>query len=155
MVRFTFLRKHLGTIPPNMLLTDIVASAWDRQRQGYLQQKTIHQLRRTAQAVPTTPFGNRRLPLLPPTANVKRHYKPAPWHTPSQWSEDFLNLEGGDQGDSIPAANPPQSLEISASPLLPPPRAETGTTNQHGIKPLPQISKRHLGLVQGEGRFSN
>ena len=106
MVRFTFLQKHLGMIPPSILLTVIAALAWDRQRQGHLKQTTIHQLRRSAQSVPATPLGDRRRPLLPSTANENRRYKPAPWPTPLRRSEEFLNLEGKDQGDIIPAAEP-------------------------------------------------
>ena len=103
MVRFNFLRKHLWTIPPSILLTDIAASSWDWPRRVHLKQTKIYQLRRSAQAVPATPFGDWCRPLLPSTANAwptpsrrskdlskSEDYKPAPWHTPSQRGEEFL-----------------------------------------------------------------
>ena len=93
MVRFTDLRKHLGTIPPSILLTAIAAAAWDRPRIGHLRQMTICHLQRSSQAVPATPFRDRRRPLLPSTANENRSHKPTPWPTPLQWSKDFYNSE--------------------------------------------------------------
>ena len=93
MARFTFLRKHLGAIPPSILLTNIAASAWDRPIRGHLKQTTICQLRRSSQAVPTALFGDRRLPLLPSAANKNRSYKPAPWPTPLRRSKYFYRLE--------------------------------------------------------------
>ena len=127
MVRFTYLRKHLGTIPPSILLTAIAALAWDRTIRGNLRQTTTCQLQSSSQAVPATPFGDRRRPLLPSTTNENRSYKPAPlptplrrskdfsksednkpapWHTPSRRGEKFLNLEVEVQGSAIPVADP-------------------------------------------------
>ena len=97
MVRFTLLQKHLETIPPNILITNIVALSWDRPRRGHLRNMTTYQLRRPAQPVPATHFRDRRLPLLPPPMNGNRHSKPTPWPTPLQRSEEFLNSEGEDQ----------------------------------------------------------
>ena len=71
MVCFTYLQKHLWTIPPSILLTDFDASAWDRPIRGHLRQTTICQMRRSVQAVPATFFRYRRRPLLPSTANEK------------------------------------------------------------------------------------
>ena len=93
MVRFTYLRKHLGTIPPSIHLTDIAASAWDQPRRGHLIQPTISHLWRSAQAVTATIFVDQRRPLLPSTANENRSYKPAPWPTPSRRSKDLSKLE--------------------------------------------------------------
>ena len=141
MVRFTFLQKHLGTIPLSILLTNIAASAWDRPRKGHIKQTTIYQLLRSEQAVPATPLRDWRRHLTPPTVNENRSYKPAPWPTPSRrskdfskledykpapWptpsrrSEEFLNLEGKDQGDAIPAADP-AALFTDQRHTIPPP----------------------------------
>ena len=46
-----------------------------------------------SQAVPATPFGDQRCPLLPSTENENRSYKLAPWPTPSRRSKDFYKLE--------------------------------------------------------------
>ena len=121
------MQKHLGTIPPSFFLTAIAASAWDRPRRGHLRQTTIRKLGRSAQAVPTTPFGGWRQPILPYTANENWIHKPMPcptplqrikdlyhleehksksWKTPLQRSEDFLNLEDKFQGATIPEADP-------------------------------------------------
>ena len=131
MVRFTYLRKHLGTIPPSFILTDIAASAWDRPRIRHLRQMTIRQLRRSAQAVPATPFGDRRRPLLHATANENWSHEPTPWPTPLQRNIDFnnskehklvpwktplrrdeeiLNVKDEVQGAATPAADPAASL---------------------------------------------
>ena len=83
MARFTLLRKHLRTIPPNIFITNIAASAWDKPQHRHLWYMRTHQLRRPTQPVPAAPFGDWRLPLLPPPTNENRHSKPAPWHTPS------------------------------------------------------------------------
>ena len=93
MVRFTYLRKHLGMIPPSIHLTYIAASAWDRLRRGHLRIPTIRQLRRPVQAVPATTFGDRRHPLLPSTANNNWRYRPAPWSTPLRRSEESSKSE--------------------------------------------------------------
>ena len=127
MVRFTYLWKHLGTIPPSILLTNIAALEWDWQIKRHLRQTTICQLRRSAQVVPATHFGDRRRPLIPSTANENRSHKPTlwptplqrskdfykledhkpvPWHTPLRRGEEFLNLEGEVQGATIPEADP-------------------------------------------------
>ena len=81
MVCFTLLRKHLGMTPPSIHLTDITASAWNRRRRGRLRRPTISQLQRPAQAVPATPFGDWRRPLVPSTANDNQNYRPSPWPT--------------------------------------------------------------------------
>ena len=163
MLRFTYFRKHLGKIPPSILLTDIDASAWDRPRRGNLRQSTICQLRRSAQAVPTTPFGDRRCPLLPSTANENwsykpvpwptpswrskdfsklEDYKPAPWHTPPWRGEEFLNLEGEFQGAAIPAADP-AALFMDQRHSPPPPMSECRFSIVHYLilKPPPTNSK--------------
>ena len=93
MLHFIYLRKHLGMMPPSFFLTTIAASAWDMPRIGHLRKTTIRQLRRSAQAVPATPFGGRRRPLLPSTANENRSHKPTPWPMPLQRNKDFYNSE--------------------------------------------------------------
>ena len=92
-VCFTYLRKHLGMIPPSIHLTDIAASAWDRRRRGHLRRPTIIQLRRIAQAVPATPFGYRLRPLLPSTANNNWNYRPSPWPTPLRQNRESFEAE--------------------------------------------------------------
>ena len=62
-------------------------------------------MRRPAQPVPSAPFGDRRLPLLPPPTNGNRHSQPASWITPSQINEEFPNTEGEDQGGETPEAD--------------------------------------------------
>ena len=93
MVRFIYLRKHLGVIPPSFFLANIAASAWDRPKRGHTRQMKIRQLRRSAQAVPASPFGGRRRPLLPSTANKNRSHESTPWRTPLQRNKDFYNSE--------------------------------------------------------------
>ena len=93
MVCFTYLGKHLGTIPPSILLTAIAAAAWDRPRIGHLRQMTICHLKRSSQAVPATTFGDRRHPLLPSTAKNNWRYRPAPWSTPLCRSEESSKSE--------------------------------------------------------------
>ena len=93
MVRFIYLQKHLGTIPPSFFLTDIAALAWDRPRRGHLRQMTLRQTWRSAQAVPATTLGGRRRPLPPSTANENRIHKLTPWTTPLQSNKDFCNSE--------------------------------------------------------------
>ena len=93
MVRFTYLRKHLGTIPLSFFLTDIAASAWDIPRRGHRRQPTIRQIWRYAQAVPNTLFGDWRRPLLHATANENRSHEPTPRPTPWQRNIDLKNLE--------------------------------------------------------------
>ena len=93
MVRFTYLRKHLGAIPPSIHLADTASSAWNRLRRGNLRQPTISQLWRSAQAVPATPFGDQRRPLLPSTANENRSYTTSPWPTPLRRSKESSKLE--------------------------------------------------------------
>ena len=131
MVRFIYLRKHLGTILPSFFLTDIAASAWDRPRQGHIRKTTIHQLRRSAEAAPDTPFGNWRRLLLLAIENKTRSHEPKTWPTPWQRNIDFENLvehttalwktplrrdrkirkvEDKVQGTATPTSNPAASL---------------------------------------------
>ena len=91
MVRLIYLQKNLGTIPPSFCLTDIAASAWDRPRRGHILQTTIHQLRRSAQAAPNTPFVDRRRLLLHGIENKNRSHEPKTWPTPWQRNIDFEN----------------------------------------------------------------
>ena len=69
------------------------ALAYDRLQRCHFKQTTTHRLWSSAQAVPSTPFGDRCRPLLPPTANENRSYKPAAWPTPLRRSKDFSELE--------------------------------------------------------------
>ena len=94
MVQYILLRKHLGAIPSIFFIPDNTVSEWNRPRLGHLQIPTIFQMRRPAQPVPFTPFGDRRLPLLPLPSNGNRNSQPAPWLTPFQFSEEFC-LHGG------------------------------------------------------------
>ena len=105
MVRFIYLRRHLGTIPPSFFLTDTATLAWDRPIRGHIQKTTIRQLLRSAQGAPVTPFGDRRRPLLrdlgekpttisqgtatsaadPAASLLEKRFKSdnsEPWHTP-------------------------------------------------------------------------
>ena len=88
-------------------------------------------MRRSAQAVPDTPFGDRRRLLLHATANENRSHEPttwptpwqrnidfnnleehtlAPWKTPFRIYEKILNVEDEFQGAATPAADPVASL---------------------------------------------
>ena len=78
-------------------------------------------MRISAQPVPAAPFGDRRVLLLPPATNGNQHSKPASWLTPSRQSEDFLDMEGDNQGGDIPADDPAESFGDWHLPLLPPP----------------------------------
>ena len=91
MVRFIYLRKHLGTTPPSFFLTNIATLAWDRPRRGHIRQSTICLLRRSAQAAPDTPFGDRRRLLLHDLEDENRSHEPKTWPTPLQRNIDFGN----------------------------------------------------------------
>ena len=94
----------------------------------------ICQLRRPAQPVPAKTFRDWRLPLLPHPTNGNRHSQPAPWTTPSQRSEDFLDTEGEYQGGEIPVANPDAPFGDRRLPLLHPP-----TSGNRHSQPAPWL----------------
>ena len=131
MVRFIYLRKHLGTIPPSFFLTHIATSAWDRPRRGHIQKSTISQLQRSAQAAPVTPFGDRRRLLLQDLGDENRSNEPktwpttwqrnidfgnsaeqttALWKTPLRWDGKIFKAKNKDQGTAASAADPAASL---------------------------------------------
>ena len=97
MARCVLLHKHLGTTPYIVPIPENTALAWNKPRQGHLRPTTIFQLWITAKPDPVEPFRDQHPPLLPLPSNGKRHSQLAPWHTPSRFSEESLNLEGGDQ----------------------------------------------------------
>ena len=110
MVRCILLKKHLGTIPSIFLTLSNTALAWNRPWQGHLRHLTICQMWRPTQPVLAASFGDQRPPLLPPTTNGNRHSQPAPWLTPSGFSEEFLDTLGEDQGGENPAADHSREL---------------------------------------------
>ena len=110
MVRYVLLRKHLGTILSIVFIPNNTTLAWNWPRRGHLQHPTICQLQRPAQPLPVATFGDRRLPFLPPPLNGNRESQPAPWLTPSRFSEEFPNMEGKDQGGETPAADHSRDL---------------------------------------------
>ena len=129
MVRFIYLRRHLGTIPPSFFLTDTATLAWDRQRQGHIRQSTICQLRRSAQGAPVTPFGDRRRLPLQDLGDENQSDEPKPWPTPWQRNIDLGNsaepttatwktplrrdgktYKAKDQGTATSAAKPSASI---------------------------------------------
>ena len=126
MVRYVLLRKRLGMIPTIFLVPDATASAWNWPRRGHLRPMTIFQLWRPAKPDPVVPFVDQCLPLLPLPLNRNRHSQPAPWSTPSQFSEDSLISEGEDQGRKTP----PQpvtagscTLGCRLDPVIPAPKS--------------------------------
>ena len=131
MVRFIYLRRHLGTIPPSFFLTDTDTSACDRPRRGHIRQSTIRQLRRSVQGAPVTPFGDQRRLLLQDLGDENRSDEPKPCPTPWQRNIDFGNSaeqitapwktplrrdgkiyksKNKDQGTATSAADPAASL---------------------------------------------
>ena len=73
MVRYILLRKHLGTIPPIVLIPEKSASAWNRPRWVHLRPTTICHICRPDKPDPVAPFGDWRLPLLPLPSDGNRH----------------------------------------------------------------------------------
>ena len=103
----------------------------NRPRRGHIRRTTIHQLWRSAQAAPNTPFGDWRRLLLHATENKNRSHEPKTWptpwqrniefekseeHTPASWKTPLqregkiLNGEDEIQGTATPAADPAASL---------------------------------------------